>query len=964
MKKRVSRSGGRGRAVAIVVAAVCLLLALQSCRHKPAAGRHSTDSHYAQVDSLVNAIGNVDSLAVLAKQYHSQNDHTGEMLALKRQGSLLRKQSRFEDAINVHTRGLNVATHVCDTIEMIAALNNIGTDYRRMSNLSTANGFHLQALKLCDTYSDKESSEAIKSHVITLNGLGNIEIELHDYAFADSLFRVALRGEERLDSKLGQAINYANIGAVKRALGDRDSAWYYYRKSLELNKIAGSQEGEALCHLHFGELYRDERSLSRAQEEYEIAYEKLKNLGESYHWLECCVPLASLCILLDEKDDARRYLQEAEDEARRINSMEHQADACWTRYELALSEGDAQQALDYYIKSKALYDSIYGPEKNEEMRRQRVDYANGIKRGELNSLSQDVTRLKRVRNMMGIFALLLFLMGAAIIVALVYVVRMRNRTQRRLRQVEETRSLFFTNVVHQLRTPLTAIMGATDNIVATSGSDAAAQRENVEIIERQGRNLLLLVDRILQVGGVRSALRDPEWRTGDAVTFVRMVVESYRDQCQERHIELTYAASEPSVIIETVPSYLKTILGSYIENAINYSKDFSKITVTSMVENDCFVVKVSDDGIGIAEADLPHVFEPFFRGAMAEHMVDGVGIGLTVARDMTMAMGGEVKASSGEGQGACFMVKLPLKHSDSQKLPIDYILDPVASMARRRQEYQEATVADGEPDGSLPTLLVVEDHADVAHLVGRTLDSHFSIMYASDGEQAMSLMRQLRPDIIITDVKMPRMGGHELCRRVRASSDLRAIPIIMLSARTSDADRVQGIEAGADAYLVKPFVREELVAWTHRLLDSHRVLQQEAEQARLSQPAAPPSTEAIAGEDLQEMDDTVFLERFRSEAQKQFSHGIKLDFDKIAMALKMGESKLRRRVLQVTGKSAPSYVVMMRMERAMDLLRTRPDLRIGDVAEQCGFMDVAYFSRVFRQQYGMTPTEARNAASN
>ena len=959
MKKPVSRPGLTPWVAAIAGIVVLLLSLLPSCRRTPSCG-HRDDAHYAEVDSLLRGMEDVDSIAVLVKQYHSHHDATGEMLALKRQGSRLRKLSRYDEAIAIHTRGMEIATRLSDTLEMIAALNNIATDYRRKGDLSNGNGYHFEALKLSDFYSDHDSPEAIKSRVVTLNGIGNIEIEMCNYYAADSVLHMALEGEQRLGSHLGMAINYANIGAVKQALGEIDSAWVYYRKSHEYNQLAGSQEGEALCHLHYGELYEHERNFSHAKEEYKLAYDKLKVLGESYHWLGASLLLSKVCIMLNELDEARHYLQEADEEALTINSLEHLAEAYKIHYDLALLDGDIKKALDYYVKSEDMQDSIWGLEKSGEMRRQRIEYQTMLKQGKMQALHNDISRLKRLRNMMAALVVTLVLMAGGGIAALMYAMRVRLRTQRKLRQVEETRSLFFTNVVHQLRTPLTAIMGATDGIIgADMSGDDAARRENIEIIERQGKNLLELVDRILQVGGVRSAIREPEWRTGDPVPLLRMVAESYREQCVERHIELTYTPHEESVIIDTVPKYLITILGSFIENAINYSKDYSKISLLSRVEKYRFIVEVTDNGIGIEAKDLPHVFEPFFRGAVAEHMVDGVGIGLTVARDMAMAMDGMVSATSDQDRGTCFAVSLPLKHGNAVKQAFDIVVRPVPTMSRRVTERADVLAQDPDETNTLPVILVVEDHVDVAHLVGRVLEHRFAVAYATDGEQALSKIQRLNPDLVITDVKMPMMDGHELCRRMRATPSLRDIPIIMLSARTAEADRVRGIEAGADAYLVKPFSPEELLAWVNRLLESRCMLlgeRQRVESAsRVNQP------EPVQEKNPDEEAADLFLKQFRQEVEKVMNVGVKLDFDKIALTFRMGESQLRSKVQRLTGKSMTAYITQLRMERAMHLLKTRPDLRIGDVAEQCGFLDVAYFSRVFRQHYGMTPTLARNS---
>ena len=940
-----------------------LMLPMASCRHT-ATGGHAGNAHYAEVDNLLKGISDIDSLAVMTRTYHDNGDDVGEMLALKYQGNKLRALSRFNEAIVIHNQGLDLSTQLADTIEMAMALNNIGTDYRRMSELSSANGYHFRALLLCDTYSDKESDEAIKCRVITLNGIGNIEISLCNYATADSIIHEALAGEEKLGSDLGMAVNYGNLGSIRYNCGDIDSAWVYYRKSMEHNKKAGSETGMALCHLYFGKLYESDRNYAHAQEEYKKAYESLLQINDDWHRLDACLALANLSFKLGEEADARKYINEVEDNARRINSKEHLARAYEFKYQMALHEGRHNEALNYFIKCDEIEDSINGLKQNDEVRSQRITYERDRSNGEKDILNNDIARLKRMRNTMALLVVLLLLMAGAIIGALVYAMRVRSRSQRMLKQVEETRSLFFTNVVHQLRTPLSAIMGAIDDIIADTRDRATSsytdsQKENFVIIERQGNNLLDLVDRILEVGGVRSAISNLEWRTGDAVPFIRMVVESYRDLCIERHIELSYASREKSVDIDTVPGYLKTIMGSLLENAINYSREFSKITVITWVEGKNFVIRVADTGMGINKADLSHVFEPFFRGSEAEQIVDGVGIGLTVVRDMVMAMDGAVAADSSKDQGSIFTVTLPCKHDNSVKMRFS----PVAVMPRLLQRRKPAAATGGLQAGAKnhdrPAVLLIEDHADVAKLVGKVFEDKYNVYYAQDGAQGFAQVQELIPDLIVTDVKMPVMDGLELCRRVRSSSRLSHIPIIMLSARTDKEDRIRGIKAGADAYLVKPFVREEMTAWADRLVTSRRSLKEMAGAAKAEPVSAPAVTSVSSASDYE--DDHVFLEQFRHEVDKKITQGVtKLDLDAIALVFKMGESQLRRRVQEATGKNVVAYVAQLRMEKAMRLLREGSENQlIGDVAEKCGYTDVAYFSRVFRQHYGMTPTQAR-----
>ena len=956
--------------IVVVVAMLAMATIMTACRHSKKPCTVTRNEHYYQVDSVLRSIHDVDSLAMRAADYKAAGDRMGEMLACRYHGKALRDQSRFDEALQIHTHGLDVARDLCDTLSMSLALSDMGTDCRRKGDFSVANGYHYKALQLCDIYSDKESDDAIKARVTALNGIGNIEIELRNYASADTVLRKSLEGEIKLGRPVGIAINYANLGAVKMSMGQIDSAWIYYRKSMEYNQLGCNNLGIGLCHLHFGELHEAERRYSHAREEYLKAYDILKAQGDTWHCLGTCLALASVNIKLGEEQDARRYLQEAEQESRRINSKEHQAQAYRLHYELALLEGDPSRALSYYIHSDELMDSLFGLEKNDEMRSQRIEYHSGRLSGEVDVLNRDINNLKRMRNMQIILTLLVLLMAGFIIFALLYAVRVRNRSQRMLKQVEETRSLFFTNVVHMLRTPLTAIMGAIDVVI--SGEKKAAgtatpylpeQRENMEIIERQGRNLLSLVDRILEVGSVRSQIGRLDWRRGDAVTFMRMVLECYRERCVERHIELTYASREDSVDIDTVPPYLSTIVGCLTENAINYSQEFCKITVTTHVEDGMFIIRVADDGMGISKTDLPHVFEPFYRGAEAEQLADGVGIGLTVVRDMTMAMGGSVAVDSMKGHGSVFTVKLPCKKSEGGvRERFGELIPPLPRVTSAVRKSEPVRTPDMALSQDKPLVLIVEDHTDIAHLVGRVLENDYSIAYATDGKQGLARAIELEPDVVITDVKMPLMDGCELCRQLRASSRLCQVPVIMLSARTAVGDRIRGIKAGADAYLVKPFVPEEMRAWVNRLIERKLKRDVVPTQQAVAQDEAPVH-EVVAG-DPGGMSDEVFLARFAALLDDHDeSAGDKLNLDKMALEFKMGESQLKGRIRQLTGKNITAYVNQLRMEKAMRLLRDKPSMLIGDVAAACGFVDVAYFSKVFRRQFKMTPSQARNVSN-
>ena len=954
MKNRIDDLWMARRLLFVMVLLVALVSMLPSCRHAGAV--HPPFD--ARLDSALSVVLDADSLGRVVDHARERNDLETEMIALKYQGKELRHMSRYDEAFKVYDRCLEIATQLSDTIEMVNALNGMGTVYRRLGKLSSASDYQYKALKLCDNYTDQDDDRVLKARSQVWNSIANIEMELFNFAFADSLLRLSLDVEQRLGNAMRLANNYRDLSVIKRLIGENDSAKIYCSKSLEYSQLAESRRGVALCHLYFGDLHTDERRFSHAIEEYKLAYSELKELKDSWHWLDAGLALSRVYILMGEENEAHHYLDEAEAEAKRISSMDYQAEASRLHYELSLLQGNTQEALAYYIRGTELLDSIRGLVPGENVHIQHIDYERERKNGEVDVLNRDIDKLKRSNRVRLLLTLLSLLMAAAAIAALVYAVRVRMRTQRLMRQVEETRSLFFTNVVHQLRSPLTAIMGTIDNMIVRGQTQPPGyneeQRKDAMVIERQGKNLLTLVDRILEVGGVRSAISDPEWRRGDAVSFIRMIIERYRDRCAERHIELTYTPHEASVDIVTVPRYLNTIVGNLLENAINYTDEYGKISVTSSVEGKMFTLRVADDGMGIDKKDLPHVLEPFYRGAAAEQLVDGIGIGLTVVRDMAMAMDGTVAVESVKNQGAVFTVSLPCKRKDVKER-FEMVVAPLRDVALRK-EHPDTPELEQENSDNLPVALIVEDQNDVARLVGQVLDKQCAVYYATDGEQGLAKACDLLPDVIITDVKMPLMDGLEMCRIIRKNNQLQHIPVIMLSARTSDADRIHGIEAGADVYLLKPFVRDELVAWVNRLLERKLMSQEDkeviSEPVEDLQPDAPMADDKAAAEK--------FLADFALEVDSQFVTGNKVDLDIVARKFKMGETQLRRKIQTLTRKNIPAYITQLRMEKALRLLKDCPDCLIGDIAEQCGFQDVAYFSRVFRQYYGMTPTQARN----
>ena len=323
---------------------------LVSCGQKPA--KISLAERKA-MDSIVSSSRNIDTLSMIQKRMEREGNMLGSIVAYRAMGKELRNDSRFDEALKVHSEGLKQAETLGDTLEIVQALNNIGTVYRRMGMLDMAQDYHYRAFAISKESADT-SFTAKKNRVVSLNGLGNIYLTLGNYARADSALRLALAGERELNSALGQAINYANIGSIFSHREQLDSAWRYYRQSMGLNLQVGNTLGVALCHIYFGELHEKEHDYEKAISEYDKAYQQLQSSQDEWHAMNPLIALAGIYTQMGNDTKAQEYLDKALHSARAINSHEHLAEVYNLYYKLYKRKGNYSAALTAHEKAAAM----------------------------------------------------------------------------------------------------------------------------------------------------------------------------------------------------------------------------------------------------------------------------------------------------------------------------------------------------------------------------------------------------------------------------------------------------------------------------------------------------------------------------------------------------------------------------------------------------------------------------------
>ena len=922
-----------------------------------AASCHKDTEHVdvlrSQVDSAVYSAGDTDSLSALFAAYGREGNSYGEMAAALELGKRLRNESRFYDAIDVHKKGLAAAEKLRDTLQIVQALNNIGTNYRRLGILDEASSWHYSALSYCDQYSGSRNPEdrtALKNRVVSLNGIGNVQLTMGNDVEAEKAFRQALSGETSLGSALGQAINYANLGSILESRDMKDSARFYYEKSLEFNTLAKSDLGISLCHAHFGRLAEKEGDYANAIEEYRKAYEIMEGSSDVWHWLESAVSLVRAYINAGNLDRASFYLGKATKEAERISSMEYLAEVNRLDYLIQKQRGNSALALKSYVRSREYADSVTSEKNLNHIQNVRVGYERERKQNEIEMLNRSWEAERRSRNALLTMSLIALLLTVATIAVLIYLITLRNRNQKMLKEMETMKSNFFTNITHEFRTPLTVIHSAAGHIMKETPVDSPLHRD-AEDIMRHGKSLLSLINQILDIAKLSSGSRcRPEYCRGDIVGYVTMICECHRPYARTRDISIIYSPAEPSVEMDFIPEYVKQTVSNLLSNAIKFSAEGRHIMLTSKCKDGDFILTVCDEGKGMAPEVLRNIFRPFYQ-APDQSMSIGTGVGLSIVKLDVEAMNGRIEVHSAVGKGTVFIVALPLSCGEKLNRHFDFndYVQPgaIREVVETECEANEDVVHEGMENAT--RILIVEDTPEVARLQMNQLNSDFNYYFAQNGAEGLERAAAIVPDLIITDVMMPGMDGFEFCRRLRASGALNHIPVIMVTAKCTHEDKMAGLEAGADAFLEKPFHADELNVRVVKLLEQRSLLQQKWRSAIDD-----------GARDLSGIPESSrkFINDFTDAVNNCLKTG-ELDHNTIADALCITRIQLNRKVKAITGLTTTEYISRIRISLAKKLL-DNPDMLIGDIAQRCGVEDVAYFSSVFKKATGYTPSGWRN----
>ncbi|MEM1093420.1 MAG: ATP-binding protein [Bacteroidota bacterium] len=534
-----------------------------------------------------------------------------------------------------------------------------------------------------------------------------------------------------------------------------------------------------------------------------------------------------------------------------------------------------------------------------------------------------------------------------------------------LKKANDVKSHFLANIAHEFRTPLTLTFGPIADLL--DGRFAVEDKAKPHLVraQRNGHRLLRLINQLLDLSRIDAGNHDLQLTTLDLARHVREIASLFAEVTMQRGRTFTTDFSAAPVWVTADVDAIEHIVSNLLSNALKFTEPADTVHASVTQDGDVARLVIEDTGIGIAVEHLPHLFDRFYQVEQAKtRSHEGSGIGLALVKELVDLLGGEIEVESTVGVGTRFRISLPLVAAPS--LGDGASGDRVAALLPLVDTNDvDATAAapslDVEPPDEVtdqPVVLIVEDNADMRAYVRSHLEDDFLMYEAINGAEGVALARDIVPDLIVSDVMMPEMDGHALCRAIKDETTTSHVPVLLLTARGRAEDRIDGYDAGADAYLAKPFYAKELRARVAGLIAERRRLRTYYQGPSVT---ATDESESASSAPALPKQEQVFLEAIQALLVEHLDVP-NFGMDQLASEMLMSRRQLSRKVTALTGEAPGAWQRRLRMDRARVLLLE--GYTVKEVAPRVGFKSTTSFSKAFSKAHGQAPRSFADAAAS
>lgn len=533
----------------------------------------------------------------------------------------------------------------------------------------------------------------------------------------------------------------------------------------------------------------------------------------------------------------------------------------------------------------------------------------------------------------------------------------------RLEELDTLKTQFFTNISHEFRTPLTLILGPLTDLKKRYPGESI-----LPLMERNGNRLMALINQLLDLSKLEAGDLQIDKTTGDLAAFLRTLASSFSSLASSRHIQFAFIQEPASYWGRFDRDKIEKIITNLLSNAFKFTPAGQAVRMQVIYaekgSSGSVTFIIDDTGIGIPAAILPKIFDRFYQvDGKANRAYEGTGIGLALVHELVKALGGTIAVVSTEGTGTTFTVQLPLEPaSEPVGIPVIDLPENKSSIQRQAWLIPDQTSKETEltsPNLTAATLnpntenvlLIIDDNADIRNYLRSIFEGNYQIVEAEDGLRGLERATDITPSLVICDLMMPRLDGFGFCQILKTQQATSHIPVVMLTAKATLEDRIEGFELGADDYLTKPFNADEIRVRVRNLLDKQERLRQYFGQQPVSGPVVSLTTDAAPVLSRE----AIFLQKAQQVLEVHYrdsSFGV----EQFSQAMNLSSSQLLRKLKALTGLTAVEFLRQYRLERAAVLLN-EPGVSVSEVAYRVGFESLPYFTKVFQERYGVSPSE-------
>ena len=873
---------------------------------------------------------------------NAKNDQT-KVLIFKQIGVEYYKID-FDSAIYYTSIGLELAEEIGFKKGIADLHNNLGNMYRRLGENVIAINHFVTSLEIKKELGDTLSIASTQSNL----GILYNDMDQPDQALI--YFLSSLANYQVLNESLKIATLKMNIGNAYLRKGLNDEALQMYYEAKPIFHIYGDSSKLHKITLNIGEYYERETVFDSANLYYknalQIGYEAAID-----DWLcTSCYYMGRLLFNNGDIVNSKKYLLNAFSKAiglKRPRIITDVSALLCSNYEF---EGNFDSAL-YYSKLYNQYsDSLNDNELNKRLARVEADF-------EYQSILQEnenqITKQRFIRNVMILFSVLVFFL-------VIYVYRSyrnKQKANRLLAEMDELKSRLFSNISHEFRTPLTLILGPLEEMMELE-KDKRPKKKTVKMMQRNANRLLDLVNQMLDLSKVDAGSMKLELVEDEIVKTIKIYILSFASLAENKKIKFSHKFPDDKLITWFDPDKLEKIINNLLSNAFKFTQEGGTVKVDVNLTDTASIpqklqLTIEDSGAGIPEGELEKIFDRFHQvEEAAEFEAVGTGIGLALTKELVEVMHGKISVESQVGKGTKFILEIPVgkNHLKESEYIIKGVEDveqklPEAVPVADEEECDEETSTREEKELGFPMVLTIEDHEDIRIHIRENLEDNFKVIEAEHGKSGLEKAVENIPDLIITDLMMPEMDGVELCKRLKTDERTSHIPVIMLTAKASVEDRLEGLETGADAYVTKPFNIKELRLRVTKLIEQRKQLRERFTREITIEPKDIAVTSA----------DERFLQKAMVCVDEHMGDS---DFDvrQFQDEMSMSRMQLFRKLKALTGHTPSEFIRNLRLKRAAKLIEGG----FGNVAEVCyevGFNNLSYFAKCFKELFKVLPSE-------